>query len=97
MASEKIGQASHATGNRRPWGCGIIGTSDTILAVALISGIGEDGEPEYAGESDINWDSQETREREGKTLFVCADGEEWTFDQLKPGEPEDEDEDDSED
>ena len=80
-----------------PNGHRIIGTSDVILATAMISGISEDGEPEYYGESEVNWDSQETRERDGKILFVCEDGEEWTFDQLKPGEPDEEGEEDEED
>lgn len=75
-----------------PTGSEIVGTSDSLLATALISDINEDGTPEYIGESEIHWDTQETETRDGKILFVDDDGEEWTFDQLKQMDESDEDE-----
>lgn len=66
-----------------PTGKQIVGTAEKVLATAWISGIDpETQEPEYEGGTKIYWDTQETLERDGKTLFVCEDGEEWTFDQL---------------
>lgn len=70
-----------------PNGDYIIGTSETILAIARISGISTDTEePEYEGGTEINWNTQETVLREGKVLFVCQGGKEWTFDQLTPAD-----------
>ncbi|MGR9276154.1 hypothetical protein ACU8KI_16250 [Rhizobium leguminosarum] len=68
-----------------PNGYAIVGTAETVLATAWISEIDpETGEPEYEGGTKIYWDTQETLERDGKILFVCQNGEEWTFDQLTP-------------
>jgi hypothetical protein len=68
-----------------PNGHAIVGTAETILATARISDIDpETGEPEYEGGTDVHWDTQETLERDGHILFVCEQGEEWTFDQLRP-------------
>lgn len=64
-----------------PNGLKIVGTADTVKAVAQISGWEEDGEPIFAGGSDVNWDSQVTRTTfvEGKEtqIVVDEDGEEW--------------------
>jgi hypothetical protein len=35
--------------------------------------------------TEINWDSAETVTRKGQRIFVDENGEEWTFDQLRPG------------
>jgi hypothetical protein len=68
-----------------PNGSHIIGTAEILLATARISWIDPDtGEPEYDSGTDIHWNSQETAERDGKVLYVCAEGKEWTFDELKP-------------
>ncbi|TPP04222.1 hypothetical protein [Rhizobium glycinendophyticum] len=68
-----------------PNGSQIIGTAEILLATARISWIDPDtGEPEYEGGTDIHWNSQETAQRDGKLLYVCAEGKEWTFDELKP-------------
>ncbi|TAV38809.1 hypothetical protein ELI33_17115 [Rhizobium ruizarguesonis] len=68
-----------------PEGHTIVGTCETILATAWISDIDpETGEPKYDGGTEIHWDSQETIQRDGQILFVCSEGSEWTFDQLKP-------------
>lgn len=65
-----------------PKGDEIEGTLDLIPGVALITGIAENGEPEYAGETMVIWDNQTTQTRNGKTIFICTAGDEWTFDQL---------------
>ncbi|MGO6727243.1 hypothetical protein ACCS45_03850 [Rhizobium ruizarguesonis] len=68
-----------------PNGHAIVGTAETILATARISDIDpETGEPEYEGGTDVHWDTQETLARNGHILFVCEQGDEWTFDQLRP-------------
>jgi hypothetical protein len=71
-----------------PTGAAIIGTADFVYVLANIVGIGDDGEPEYSGESDVDWDSQTTRTRGGKPLFEDENGQLWTFDQLVPADEE---------
>lgn len=75
---------------RAPNGQLIQGTLEQIPGVALISGIGDEGEPEYDGETKVWWDDQKTLTRDGKTIFVDDEGFEWTFDQLTKVEEEDE-------
>jgi hypothetical protein len=65
-----------------PTGSPIIGTSENVLATAYISGINDDGTPEYEGGSKIHWDTQETSLKDGKIMFTDEAGEDWTFDQL---------------
>ena len=65
-----------------------------ICATALIAGIGDNGEPEYEGESEVHWDTQESQLRDGKTLFIDESGELWTFDQLVLALEDDEGDDD---
>jgi hypothetical protein len=64
-----------------PNGKKITGTADTVKAVAGVEGWEEDGEPIYAGGSEVDWDSQETRETfsngERTMVVVDEDGEEW--------------------
>lgn len=67
---------------KSPNGTAIVGTSDTIPATALINGIYDDGTPSYEGNSNVDWDSQKTKTRDGKILYIDEDGKEWTFDQL---------------
>ncbi|WP_051134040.1 hypothetical protein [Methylocystis sp. ATCC 49242] len=67
---------------KSPTGSLIIGTSEIIPGIALIYGISETGEPEYVGETKLYWDAQHPETRDGKTLFLDEDGQEWTFDQL---------------
>ncbi|OCP21950.1 MULTISPECIES: hypothetical protein [unclassified Ensifer] len=74
---------------RAPTGAMIIGTAETVPACALINGIAADGTPDFAGETKCYWDGQLTnRGAEGKPMFQCDDGQEWTFDQLTPIEEE---------
>jgi hypothetical protein len=67
---------------RAPTGAEIKGTLEKLLGVALINGIDDNGLPEFAGETEVDWDSQETCTRLGKVLYVDTNGEEWTFNQL---------------
>ena len=76
-----------------PHGDSIVGTSDIVRATALISGINDDGSPVYAGQSEIDWDSQATKTRDGCIVYLCEAGEEWTFDQLVKAEEDEGDED----
>jgi hypothetical protein len=63
----------------------IVGTSDLIFARANIHGIDEEThEPEYEGYTEVFWDTQTTRTRDRKPLWLDEDGNEWTFDQLVP-------------
>lgn len=77
-----------------PTGSPIIGTKELIPGVALVASISETGEPEYEGETDVDWDGQRTVKRDGKILFVDDDGEQWTFDQLTKVEDDEDGEDD---
>lgn len=76
---------------KSPNGSEIIGTSDMVPATALINGIYDDGTPSYAGSSNVDWDSQKAKTRDGKILYIDEDGNEWTFDQLVKVEAEIED------
>jgi hypothetical protein len=72
-----------------PTGAEIIGTAESVPAVAVISSIGADGTPIYEGRTDLFWDAQVTHRREGKILFLDYEGDMWTFDQLVPEEQSD--------
>ncbi len=68
-----------------PNGDRILGTSEKLLATALISGVDpETVAPIYEGGTEVHWDTQTTLQRHGKALFICESGNEWTFDQLVP-------------
>ncbi|AGC36164.1 hypothetical protein B7L88_gp124 [Rhizobium phage RHEph10] len=71
---------------RSPTGNVIVGTAETVLALAQIIGINQDGTPEYEGGTTIHWDTQRTLTRDGKILFTDEAGEDWTFDQLTENE-----------
>jgi hypothetical protein len=77
-----------------PNGSRILGTSELLYARADIIGIDEEtGEPEFDGHTEVFWDTQSTQtKKDGHTvriLYLCEDGEEWTFDQLVPDDAED--------
>jgi hypothetical protein len=63
-----------------PNGKRIVGTADTVKAVANISHWDESGAPVFVGSS-VDWDSQETRETfsngERTPVVVDEDGQEW--------------------
>jgi hypothetical protein len=71
-----------------PNGLAIIGTLERLTARADVVQDGftrrPDGKLEFdhAGYTEIFWESQETVELEGKTVFLDAHGNEWTHDQL---------------
>lgn len=68
-----------------PNGHRIVGTAEIVLATAWICMIDPTTqEPDYEGGTKIHWNTQETLKRNGQVLFVCTEGEEWTFDQLIP-------------
>lgn len=67
---------------KSPNGDLINGTAEKVLATAGITAINDDGTPIYDGETEIHWDTQETEIRDGKILYTCESGHEWTFDQL---------------
>jgi len=67
-----------------PNGALIIGTAEMVAATAWITDIEPlTGSPVYRGDTEVHWDSQQTRQQNGKIIYVCEDGDEWTFDQLK--------------
>jgi hypothetical protein len=70
------------TNYQSPTGSPILGTLETTACRCNINGIADDGTPDYSGESDMFWDDTEPLTRDGKILFLDADGESWTFDQL---------------
>ncbi|RWB95616.1 MAG: hypothetical protein EOQ56_28115 [Mesorhizobium sp.] len=72
-----------------PTGHDIVGTYERVYGVAHIYGIDDTGEPIYAGDTKIDWDSQVTLTRDGKQIFLDEGGDEWTFDQLVKEENED--------
>lgn len=72
-----------------PHGVPIVGTLEHIPARAEITGISDKGEPFFTGDTEEFWDDQSTVLRDGKVVFLCEEGGEWTFDQLTPcSEPE---------
>lgn len=73
-----------------PDGSPIVGTLERLTGRADATEYSETGEPNYEGNTVIFWDDQETVTRKGKTIYLCEDGEEWTFDQLTPAPDEDE-------
>lgn len=68
---------------KTPTGKTMQGVLQVLSGVALAHGPGEDGEPEYEGETDVWWDEQKDVENEaGQTIWVDEDGDEWPEDQL---------------
>lgn len=65
-----------------PTGATVVGTMERIPGTARIVGIEDSGRPVYVGETDVDWDGQETLTRDGKLLFVDEHGTTWTFDEL---------------
>lgn len=62
-------------------GVPIIGTLEILEGTALILGaeLPADGQPaelKYAGETDVNWDSQMSKTCDGHRIFICEQGEE---------------------
>ena len=72
-----------------PDGTLITGTKEIVPGVACVrpDSFRKTGDGkiafEHLGETDVDWDGQETVQFEGKTIFVDADGEEWTEDRIE--------------
>ena len=65
-----------------PWKCpecgeAAKGTLETIASLALLM-FDDDGQAEYAGETELDWNSQATRHDEaGNTVLECPAGHQW--------------------
>jgi hypothetical protein len=75
-----------------PNGAVIKGTSERVYGTARVIGFTYDRkrkcyEPDYEGGTDIYWDSQETILKNGKRIFIDANGDSWTEDQCTPRKP----------
>ena len=70
-----------------PTGGEIIGTLEHMHGVALASDYTRAGDGkisfEYDGGTDVNWDGQETVDRDGNRVFVDESGDEWTEDEIR--------------
>lgn len=67
-----------------PTGELIIGTRAVLTGVALISGIDDEGEPDFAGSTEVDWDNQrDDTDANGNRLFVDEKGGVWSFSSLK--------------
>ena len=59
--------------------CGALakGTLETIPGVALLQ-FDEEGEnAEHTGQTDVDWDNQETVRDDGRVTLICGCGQEW--------------------
>lgn len=69
-----------------PNGKQVIATAERLWATCKFTGTGvkPNGrlEFDYDGETDINWDSQETVNRNGELVFLDCDWNEWLESQL---------------
>ncbi|MFM5317391.1 hypothetical protein ACK36G_18970 [Aeromonas veronii] len=55
--------------------------------MALINSISEDGEPDYQGTTEVDWDNQRSdTDASGCRLFVDENGGVWSFGSLKKGD-----------
>lgn len=67
-----------------PTGALIIGTREILTGVAIINGISDDGEPDYEGTTEVEWDNQRSdTDVSGCRLFVDEKGDVWPFIALK--------------
>lgn len=65
-----------------PLGALITGIRESITVTAHINGIHEEGYPEYAGSTDVHWDTQEPIKENGNLIYVDENSDVWSFDQL---------------
>ena len=56
------------------------GTLEVVQGVALVYADPGTGKVSYSSETKIDWDSQQTVQREGKPVWNCACGHEWPAD-----------------
>lgn len=72
-----------------PTGSLIIGTAEKMTGIGIINGINDDGTPEYAGTTEVNWDTQCSQyDGKGRLLYVDENNSEWVFEDLTPSEDE---------
>lgn len=70
-----------------PNGSPIIGTKEVIFAISFVTSISDDGEPDFDGGTDVQWDTSVTqRNDKGEILFVAEDGTDWPFSVLVKAE-----------
>jgi hypothetical protein len=55
----------------------ITGSFERIYGVASIADFDADGEPNWEGGTDVDWDSQVTVTRNGERVWVDEDGDEY--------------------
>lgn len=62
-----------------PDGLRIVGTKETVPGVAHASTFDKNGEPEYEGGTEMDWDNQRSDEhpRGHSLVYVDEDGSEW--------------------
>ncbi len=53
------------------------GTLENLLGIARLSDIEPDGACEYAGDTEIIWDTQRTLGEGDKMMLVCHEGHNW--------------------
>ena len=59
------------------------GTIDIVAVVAFIHSEDDDGCFDWAGEAEVNWDTQETiRGSAGRVLLTCSNGHEWLAEEV---------------
>lgn len=58
-------------------GTRITGSKERVYGIAQILDFDAQGDPNYEGGTDIDWDSQETIQRDGEDVFVDEDGDEY--------------------
>jgi len=61
------------------------GTVENLSGVAQFLPPDQNGEIEYDGYTEVNWDTQETvTDAKGRTNLTCPDGHEWFARELAP-------------
>jgi hypothetical protein len=65
----------------------IQGTLERLDGIALVSGLDEDGSPIYAGETRIDWDSQEgIIDAHDRLVWVDENGDTWPLEMIEERE-----------
>lgn len=70
---------------KSPTGNIIIGVQETVQLTSMVNGLEVDGLPIYAGESDVDWNTQEMIRDPFR--YTDSTGRLWRFEDLTP-EPE---------
>lgn len=72
-----------------PTGAIIVGTSEIVPGTAHGDVFFRNGEIgiEFGGETDLCWDAQETATKDGESIYVDNNGDEWKESELKRGKP----------